>query len=253
MITICIFLISLHPLLAKLFNNNVLLIDIGCYNDPIRPPNNDNNVKVLAFEPNLDTISKIIPHPNLYIIPAAVSYDDTLSKFNFYNDGLSNSINEAHSSSLFIGNSTGLASIVPTLSLASILNSIDDTTDIVYMKTDIQGEDFKALKSAGTALTRIPFLKTEVSFGNYVIYNNATNDFCRHVYLYMDDLGYDAHYLEIVNQRYPHTFADTIAFCKYDVANGPKVPIVGMWEGNVWWKLRNYTARTEPGYGVFWP
>lgn len=242
-------LTSLFPL------DSILLIDIGCYTDPIFPASLDSNIHVLAFEANISIINQIKHRNNLHLLPIAVSDKTSLTEFHIYNNGLSSSLSVPSFNDSFwtSDNLDGSTVIVPSLSLSSILQSIDSTINISYLKSDIQGLDLEVIKSAGDLIKRIPYLKTEVFLGNFVSYKNSHNDFCRDWLPYMTDLGYEIYSLELVNQKYSFEFQDAFSFCEYDLDKGSPDPIAGRWEGNAFWKILNTESPAPPVSSVNWP
>jgi len=78
----------------------------------------------------------------------------------------------------------GQVSAVPVITLKHILDAIPSSIRILQLKTDMQGHDFRALRSAGSSLRRIDEILHECTgAGQDKIYENEDNS-------YEDVLGY---------------------------------------------------------------
>jgi hypothetical protein len=184
-------------------------LNIGSNESPIYPPEKDETVFVLAFEPLLSVINGIVPHDRLFVIPAAVSSTSGLRTFHVFNDkGLSSSLSTPQSSMFWNDNKSrgdGKKVVVPALSMSEVIVSIPPEINIRYLKTDMQGHDFISVESAGTQIQRIDYIKTEVSYHNARTYANIDNDFCRNWLPHMTALGFRLHAFEVSSLlRYGH-------------------------------------------------
>ena len=135
---------------------------------------------------------RIVSQPRVYVVPAAVSDDTGLGMMGYYNhNGASSSL-----SVLAVGKAVGNATdrpriVVPVVTLAAVLASVPPSVSLEYLMTDMQGHDFRALRSAGSALRRVPYIKTEVWLRRQYEYEGAHNDFCSDFLPLMLSLGYE--------------------------------------------------------------
>lgn len=191
-----------------LFGVDYVLLNLGCHLDPIVPDMfmqisdheylwRGDAIKIVAYEPLFATAKQIENKPWLLLIPAAVSDQSGILPFYSYNEGYISS--SLHTITYELLNSTedgasprqdGFMSLVPTVTMHSVLNSIPDHVRIPYLKTDMQGADFSALRSVGDLLRRIPWIASEVWHHNSVMYKGFDNDFCRHWLPHMTSMGY---------------------------------------------------------------
>jgi hypothetical protein len=65
--------------------------------------------------------------------------------------------------------------IVPCVALKDVLNDIPLAIDIWFLKTDMQGFDFRTVQSVGSLIQRIPYLIMEVSYDNVHSYDGMSN------------------------------------------------------------------------------
>lgn len=237
---------------AGLFHEQIVVIDLGAHSNPIIPTK--DNVKVLAFEPNLDIIKRITPQSYLHIIPSIVSNETSIKILNLYNDGLSSSV-YIHSHDSFWNTDKergdGRKILVPSISFTEVLLSISNSADIRFLKTDIQGQDFTTLTSAGLLIKRIPYIKTEVSIGNCATYIGATNDFCRNWLPYMTSIGYNLYGLE--QSFYRQDFLSAQELCAFDLAHGSIETIPALCEGDAWWIDEQTNLPFPPVSQEMWP
>lgn len=175
-----------------------VIINIGSNIDPIVPREGDFSTHSLAFEP---VVSELIqPHPQLSIIPAAVSDASGLLTMNMYNTK-GGSLSLAKASSTQHWNSDpdrgGREKIVPIISFQDVLDSIPLDIEISFIKTDMQGFDFRAVSSVGKSLVSrgVKRLLTEVYLDNRRTHEGVENDFCLHWIQYMRSVGYTIHRL----------------------------------------------------------
>ena len=178
-----------------------VLLNIGSSVDPVVPEmflrHNDsywiyqaNKVKTLAFEPI--SAAKIKPKPWLKVIPAAVSSTPGLQSMYRYNiDGVSSSLHRLKAENLLKEEYyDGTEMLVPVLTLDVIMASIPSFVNIAFLKTDMQGADFEAVKATGKNIRRIGWVVTEVWHRNCTTYENFRNDFCRDWLPHMTSMGY---------------------------------------------------------------
>ena len=182
---------------------------------------------VVAVKPNMTSIAfePIVPHlipnklgsqgsqPRLLIVPAAVSSHEGTSTMHIYGR-----------SSKFVGSSSSLSSMgamaekvspsadpqrnakaakalgltntsrtVPVIAMRAVLDAVPPHMSLLFLKTDMQGYDFKAVGSVGAALMRFHYVKNEVDFSLSKTYRTATgarNDFCLDHLPHMVRLGF---------------------------------------------------------------
>ena len=148
-----------------------LWINLGSHIDP--PVSDDPHTYTLAIEPVLETAKAIKKHPRLIIITVAISDFIGFAKFNVYNQaGVSSSLDEANHNTTVWGPG-GTKSwaynpveypplhIVPVMTLKALIKSLPRNITIEFLKTDLQGHDFKAIKSAGNSLIGIHKIMVE--------------------------------------------------------------------------------------------
>merc|ERR1712060_570154 len=81
--------------------------------------------------------------------------------------------------------------LVSVVSMETLIRSIPPNIDILHLKTDMQGFDFLAVKSAGKALCRIPTLVTELYVNGHAPYEGVENDLELQWKPYMAKMGYN--------------------------------------------------------------
>jgi hypothetical protein len=110
----------------------------------------------------------------------------------FNHDGVSASLSDAtHDSFWNTGENRGGMEYVTIMPMDMLLNSIPEHIDIVWLKTDMQGFDLEAIKSAGRALLRVSKLSTEVYCEGLRTYEGVNNDLALDWMEYMDSIGFD--------------------------------------------------------------
>jgi FkbM family methyltransferase len=158
-----------------------VVINVGSNRDP--PISQDTDTCTIAVEPILKTASLIKPHPRLWIIPVAVSDTIGFAKMNVYNkDGASSSLAPANDK-LEWSKSWAHApkdyqqiNFVPVIPLSLLLESIPSHIEIVFLKTDMQSYDLRAVKSAEAALKQCHSIYSEVYCHGFQTYAAADND-----------------------------------------------------------------------------
>lgn len=154
-------------------------LNIGSHIDPPVSPNEDT--MTIAVEPVLSIAAKIRPHPRVFVLPCAISDRVGVAPFYAYNDGLSSSLNLANEDAPDLMNWKTKAlpddipavSLVPVLTLRHLLDAIPRHIEIELIKTDMQGHDLAAIKSAGLAARRAKFIHHEASCDNRTSYAGA--------------------------------------------------------------------------------
>jgi hypothetical protein len=215
------------------YGTKKVIINIGSNIDPIVPREGDFSTHALAFEP---IVSELIqPHPQLTVIPAAVSDASGLQTMRVYNErGVSSSLAKPASTQHWnnVPKRDGVEKIVPILSFQDVLDSIPLDIEIAFIKTDMQGFDFKAVSSVGQALVSrgVKRLLTEVYLENTNTYEDVENDFCLHWIQYMSSVGYAIHQLGSMSG------ADAVSQCQtfHDQTSGLR-------EADAYWRLSSAT------------
>jgi len=180
---------------AHLFRNMLdlqgatrLLLNIGSNMKPVLAPPHDNSTTALIFEPIVGC-ALAMKMPRLSVVVAAVSDENSISSMNVYNSaGLSSSLGTAAAAAPWNANS--FLRPVPVIAMRSVLDSIPTDITLWFIKTDMQGFDFRALSSAGRKLCRAHYLSTEVWVGNHKSYNDVKNDYCAQWLPHMLKLDY---------------------------------------------------------------
>ncbi|KAL1523882.1 hypothetical protein AB1Y20_018801 [Prymnesium parvum] len=173
-------------------NAKRLLLNIGSNVNPILPPDDDEAVITVAFEPVV--FSQITPHKRLYVVPAAVSNESGLTTMVAYNHGLSASLGAPaiRQAALETWRSDAPQTVVvPVVTMASVLAGIRGDLAIWFLKTDAQGLDFTILAAAGLALQRIQYVLVEVWLSGVYSYDGPSNDYCQDILPLMLARGFE--------------------------------------------------------------
>jgi FkbM family methyltransferase len=223
-----------------------VIINIGSNTDPVLPKQSDGPcARSIAFEP---IVPYGIPkHEQLHVVPAAVADFDGLSSMHVYNNrGASSSLSEAAGPQFWntkAARGDGRIQLVPTISLTTLLNSMLDV-DIKYLKTDMQGHDFRAISSAGTLLRKIPYIETETFPNDAIQYKDVFNDLCRDWLPYMTRLGYVLQAARNDKQQLIPEFQSTRVAeetCRQQLQRNPKRPVfngtIDLKAYNALWRL----------------
>lgn len=174
-------------------STSMVVLNIGSNIDPILPRvENGPCAHAIAFEPMVP--DQIPSHPQLTVIPAAVSNISGSATMHMYNvHGVSSSIYQADEKFGWArGQNAGGSRNVPLVSLQQVIAAVPLHIPIRLVMTDIQGHDFTAVSSAITTITsrQIPYLRTEVSLDGTFSYPGAKNDLCRDWIPFMEQHGY---------------------------------------------------------------
>jgi Methyltransferase FkbM domain len=175
-----------------------VILNIGSNIDPILPRIADGPCAIsIAFEPLV--YSLIDYHPQLYVIPSAVTSDTTgvSTMYDYGRKSVSSSLLKAIRPAKWNGGLTGEKGggrprLVPILRLVDILDAIPSHLPISFLMTDVQGHDFELIQSAIQTIRRrgVRALQTEVFLDQMVTFQNATNDLCLHWMPLMTEHGY---------------------------------------------------------------
>jgi FkbM family methyltransferase len=158
-----------------------LIINVGSNLDPPMPPDDDSSVGVIAVEPILATASGIPHHDRLFVIAAALSNEHGFATMTVHNhEGVSSSLHKpADNTTNWVYKPDKYESVqfVPVLTLKHLLDAIPSEIEVTFLKTDMQGSDYSALKSAGSSLRRVARIQSEVWCNGEQSYVGAENDY----------------------------------------------------------------------------
>lgn len=164
-----------------------VILNIGCHTSPPAPW--DNHTIVVAVEPNPEVAAKIPVMINRYVFTAAVSDYAGVALFNHYDD--SSSLLKTNWDKVSSKGRLGAKIMVPVMPLSYLLKTFD-SLDCLLVKTDIQGMDFVALKSAHHQIKKCQWVYSEVYCNNQSFYEGAHNDFHKHWVPFMKSMGFRA-------------------------------------------------------------
>lgn len=127
--------------------------------------------------------------PHVLVYEAAISNFSGTAVFHEYNlKGMSSSLSTPTESASWNQNSTSITVQVHTLK--ELLDAIPSNLAISFLKTDMQGYDFTAIKSAGNELKRVKRIMSEVFQDGKPSYANTLNEYNRDWLPYMTGMGY---------------------------------------------------------------
>lgn len=165
-----------------------LLLNIGSNSRPVLPPRHDNTTAALIFEPIVGC-SLNMNAPRVSVVVAAVSDEASLATMNVYNaNGVSSSLSVAEKAGSW--NSHRAQRAVPVIAMRTVLQSIPADIELWFLKTDMQGYDWRALGSVGDELRRVHYLTSEVYVGGHHTYRGVKNDYCMQWLPHMLRLGF---------------------------------------------------------------
>ena len=175
-------------------NITKIAINVGSNVDPILPDETDESMAVIAIEPILTTALNIPKHPRLYVVTAALSDKVGFGVMNVFNgNGMSSSLNRPVDSTrdwVWKPDGYNVVDIVPVLTLQMLLAAVPEHIEILLLKTDMQGNDFSALKSAKSNLRRVKKVQSECWCGGFAHYAGVMNDYHKDFEPYMKGLGF---------------------------------------------------------------
>ena len=208
-----------------------VFVNIGSHTSPVLPPN--SSVVAIAYEPIVH--ASIAPSAGLHVVPVAVS-DWT----GFAMMGVHGRYSSKASSSLSVPTDRMRKSIrrddpstiVPVASMSSAIESIPASLSLWFLKTDMQGEDAKALKSSGALIRRAHYIMAEVSLRGVASYNGTQNDYCRDWLPHMLDQGYVP---DGIDHHPFHGARGANRFCANELSVIPNHR--GIFETNAYWVL----------------
>jgi FkbM family methyltransferase len=224
-----------------------IVLNIGSNRDPILPKQSAGPCALtIAFEP---IFPELIPHhPQIFVVPAAVSDTASLATMYAYNNhGASSSLSKPAQDSFWnSGKKNKGIKIVPVISMKDVLNSIPPNATIDFIQTDTQGYDFAIIRSSIQEIRQrnVKFLKTETWTDNTITYKGVDNDLCQHWIPFMTEHGY-----ELVG-TVPHdrtvnymSHSDVMQSCQSQLHMTRQA---GLKEADALWKLSSLTEDILP-------
>lgn len=219
-----------------------IFINVGSNLDPIMPAYAMGPcAHSIAVEPIVGC--QIMEHRQLSVIHAAVSgIAGVVSMTKNNNNGVSSSLANVVKEDFWNKDKErgdGKRIIVPVITLTSLLHAIPSTATVSVLMTDMQGFDFTAIRTAGSAVKdKVSHMINEIWFDDVYTYD-VENDLCRDWLPFMTGLGY---VLTRVDKG-GEWAADTInTRCEKQLKDRPTRPSSkenpGLAEGNAFW-IRN--------------
>jgi FkbM family methyltransferase len=179
-------------------------INVGAHLSPI--PRSDPNVFLILVEPNPEVARSIknesnCDHYRLWpgkpcetkgdvVFQVAISNFTGNAQFNLYgNSAGSSSLSKASHAANW--NEKHETIDVQVHTLKELLDSVPASLPITFLKTDMQGHDLAAIKSAGPSIARAEKIMAEVFGPRMATYEGVVNDYASWAE-YMQEMGYDA-------------------------------------------------------------
>ena len=216
----------------------IIWVNVGSNLNPIEPPSQYEQVGVLVFEPIV--FEKIKPRPRQYVVPAAVSNADGEASMGVYNvNGLSSSLSSPApglGSKWTKQHRSNNTMTVRTIALATVLEKYRGR--INFLKTDMQGHDLAAIKSAGSLLRTVPYIMAEASIENQHAYGTTDENAYCDQRQHLASLGYRPTGLSVAGNRWLLAPAGGLPKAREYCRGLEGVPhSVGPLEGNGFWHL----------------
>mmetsp|Transcript_2669 Transcript_2669/g.3065 ORF Transcript_2669/g.3065 Transcript_2669/m.3065 type:complete len:359 (+) Transcript_2669:543-1619(+) len=230
-------------------NISSIILNVGSHRDPIVPDPNNKCGLSIAVEPIVH--AQIESHPQLHVLPAAVSTTTGVSTMHVYSQaGVSSSLAKSiRFASDDNDKSKSNMRLVPTITMNQLLSSIPPHIPINFMMTDMQGYDYAAVKFGMKEIVKrqIPVIVTEVSIAGQYLYEGVDNDLCFHWIPMMTKHGYYLYKVtrhSLTNIWFRNANAVQSKLCQHQSAAKVKY---GFNEGNAIWRLVNSTiAKSIP-------
>jgi len=141
-------------------------IDLGAYKLTVTGEalSRNDDLAIIAIEPMFEHWETWPKNPRLIGVPAAISLERGMLEFNANEADGTNSLLETKPGTRFADNVMRTVEVrsVPSVRLEDVLERIPRDLPIDFLKTDIQGMDLQALKSAGAQLQRVKRVQTEI-------------------------------------------------------------------------------------------
>jgi len=166
-------------------------INIGPNRTPIKVDGKDN--LLILVDPLPSVVAYLRQHfagPHVLVYEAAISNYSGTAVFHEYGfrDGLSSSLSTPSASKKWNQDTSAITVQVHTLK--ELLDAIPSNLPISFLKTDMQGYDLTAIKSAGKALKRVKKIMSETYQDGKPSYANTLNEYNRDWLPYMKGMGY---------------------------------------------------------------
>lgn len=150
-------------------------IDVGAYKLTVtkKALSRSRDLAIIAIEPMSEHWNTWPKNPRVIGVPVAISLQRGMLEFNVNAADGTNSLLETRPGSLLADSAMRTVETrrVPGVRLEDVLERIPRDLPIDFLKTDIQGMDLQALKSAGPHLRRVKRVQTEII--NAALYEKA--------------------------------------------------------------------------------
>jgi FkbM family methyltransferase len=173
----------LAPALPKERIGMAIWIDVGAHRGErtAMPAQQDPNITVYAFEPNIEAISvQFAKNPNYIIIPVAISTKNQLVSYYINNIEVTNSLAPFNPEGLSVWQTPATLNninhvLVPAIRLDTFMEYANiDKVD--YLKIDTQGTDLEVVKSLGKRIYDVTRIMLEVQVTDIPLYVDGTTE-----------------------------------------------------------------------------
>jgi len=170
-----------------------VMINVGPNMSPIT---GDKKAFIILIDP-LPQVTNFLKHHHAsattVVYQAAISNFSGHAEFHPYNsNGLSSSLAApSHKAEWNTKNKKGDAIQVPVHTLRELLMAIPPGRPITLLKTDMQGYDLTAIKSAGPEIKRVERIYAEVYQDGFSSYIGVQNQLASHWLPYMEQVGFE--------------------------------------------------------------
>jgi FkbM family methyltransferase len=225
-----------------------VMINVGPNFQPIAA--DDAGALVILVDPLPSVVNYLRQHagPNVQVYQAAISNFSGTADFHELGTD-----SEAQSSSLANPNIKGLelggrTVQVQVHTLQELLDSIPSSLPVTYLKTDMQGFDLTAIKSAGNELKRVKEILAEVYQDGKPTYQGTVNE--HHEWIqYMQQMGFQETSCEDSYVTEPKVHEMNCGFKVYEMnepkvheMNEPKVHLVGGGSPSEWKEIKVFAG-----------
>lgn len=164
-----------------------VMINIGPNKSPIE---GDEGALVILIEPLPSIVrflSDSVKSAHVLIFQAAISNVSGTAEFHELNEhGMSSSLADPVND----GFSDGGTITTQVHTLKELLDAIPEEKPITYLKTDMQGFDLTAIKSAGEGIARVGKIQAEIYADGHSSYQGVENEHDRDWLPYMKQVGF---------------------------------------------------------------
>jgi len=165
-------------------------INVGPNKSPISLDGKDN--LLILVDPLTSVVSYLQQHvagPHVLVYQAAISNVSGTAVFHEYNTGgLSSSLSSPAQKDSW--NQVTSGTTVQVHTLKELIDAIPSNLHISFLKTDMQGYDCTAIKSAGNELKRVKKIMSETYQDGKPTYANTVNEYNRDWVPYMNKMGF---------------------------------------------------------------